>query len=327
MKPIELMELLNDLPDEMVDSAAEPQIRRSPIIRYRISAIAACLVLLLSAAVYPKLRIQKPEQLPESNAVTEPAVTTSDAFTQTTGLTQTVPSTLYTEPGRTTASSYTTAQSLQPNAPDTDVPVSGEPGGDTGISQTTEMTVTTASKTAQPSSTYTGSGTTVTQTTAHTTSQDVPQTAAYTMQKERCPLPVLSGNPGSGNDEPRDAEIVYDAKTGIATITLTEPCNDALIMCGRFRNGVLKLQILIWKGRYVPDDTIRFILEVPEEIRDQLTEIQATCEEAANAADYLDADVTLYDPEYAKFDLYIREGMFERRIFVDYVSPRPHNEE
>lgn len=52
-------ELLTDISDEYIVSAANPHSK--PIRWYQISAIAACIVLLVSAAVYPKLRTRTPE--------------------------------------------------------------------------------------------------------------------------------------------------------------------------------------------------------------------------------------------------------------------------
>ena len=49
MNPITFSEILTDIPDSFIESAAEPHSK--PIRWYRISAAAACIVLLISAAV------------------------------------------------------------------------------------------------------------------------------------------------------------------------------------------------------------------------------------------------------------------------------------
>lgn len=59
MNAIRFSEILTDIPEEFIESAAE--LHGKPIRWYRISAIAACIVLLISAAVYPRLRTQPPE--------------------------------------------------------------------------------------------------------------------------------------------------------------------------------------------------------------------------------------------------------------------------
>ena len=67
MKNDVLLKLLEDLPDDLIDSAADPEPRRSPVfLRYTVPAIAACLVIVLAAVIYPKLRTEKPQQTEES---------------------------------------------------------------------------------------------------------------------------------------------------------------------------------------------------------------------------------------------------------------------
>ncbi len=83
MNPSAFSELLTDISDEYIVSAANPHSK--PIRWYQISAIAAGIVLLIAAAVYPKLRMQMPEvtEPPVMTAVTTAAVTTESE--QTTG--------------------------------------------------------------------------------------------------------------------------------------------------------------------------------------------------------------------------------------------------
>ena len=70
-------ELLTDISDEYIVSAANPHSK--PIRWYRISAAAACIVLLIAAVIYPKLRIQTPE-------ITEPPESVAEIITTTTSL-------------------------------------------------------------------------------------------------------------------------------------------------------------------------------------------------------------------------------------------------
>ena len=90
-------ELLTDISDEYIVSAANPHIR--PIHWYQVTAIAAGIVLLIAAAVYPKLRIQIPEP-------TEPPAATVTTETPAHDTAETTAVTVY-----TTAVSRTTAHS------------------------------------------------------------------------------------------------------------------------------------------------------------------------------------------------------------------------
>ncbi len=81
MNPTTFSELLTDISDEYIASAANPHSK--PIHWYQVSAIAACIVLLIAAAIYPKLRIQTPEIAvpPESVAEVITSTTTVPEFT------------------------------------------------------------------------------------------------------------------------------------------------------------------------------------------------------------------------------------------------------
>ncbi len=70
MKNDALLKLLEDLPDDLIDSAADPQPHRRPVLlRYALPAAAACLVIAVSAFIWPKLRTEKPEVTEESSSV------------------------------------------------------------------------------------------------------------------------------------------------------------------------------------------------------------------------------------------------------------------
>ncbi len=72
------MELMNTLPDDMIVKAVHAEYRSRPKLIRFLPAIAACLVIGIFAAVYPKLRMQMPEvtEPPMMTAVTTAAVTT-----------------------------------------------------------------------------------------------------------------------------------------------------------------------------------------------------------------------------------------------------------
>ena len=65
------LELMNTLPDEMIVTAVHAEYRRKRMPVYLLPAAAACLVIGLAAAVYPKLRMHTPE-------VTEPPAVTAE---------------------------------------------------------------------------------------------------------------------------------------------------------------------------------------------------------------------------------------------------------
>ena len=76
-------ELMNTLPDDMLVSAvrSEPKRNRKPM--YIVSAIAACLVVGVTAVIYPKLRVQPPEIREPDVTVTETTTVSSTTETET----------------------------------------------------------------------------------------------------------------------------------------------------------------------------------------------------------------------------------------------------
>ncbi len=106
MNPTTFLGMMSDISDEYIVSAANPH--NKSIRWYQISAVAACIVLLISAAIYPKLRIQTPE-------ITEPpaAIVTTETTAQTAAetTTMTVYAT-YTTAVRQDATPQTTAETV-----------------------------------------------------------------------------------------------------------------------------------------------------------------------------------------------------------------------
>lgn len=108
MNPKSFLGLMSDISDEYIVSAAKSHSK--PIHWYQISAAAACIVLLIAAAVYPKLRIQTPE-------ITEPPESVAEIITTTTSVpklaehseTQTATSPIQTTFNSVTAAVNTTA--------------------------------------------------------------------------------------------------------------------------------------------------------------------------------------------------------------------------
>ncbi len=92
MNPKSFLGLMSDISDEYIASAANPHSKS--VSWYQVSAIAACIVLLIAAAVYPKLRMHTPE-------VTEPPAVVTET---------TVPVTVPTEPIVTTGTAAVSAK-------------------------------------------------------------------------------------------------------------------------------------------------------------------------------------------------------------------------
>ena len=113
-----LYELLQDLPDEFITEAAVPHRRRRISMLAVIPAIAACLAVVIAAAVYPKLRAQRPADI-AAPIVTEQSAESGTDITQTAFTTAgTAPETASAAPAKTT---ITKAEAL----PETSLP--GEP--------------------------------------------------------------------------------------------------------------------------------------------------------------------------------------------------------
>lgn len=94
MSPEDFIQMMNELPDAVIDAANAPPVRQSRKLLYTVSALAACLLIGIAFAVYPKLHTQPPETVP-------PQVQTSDTAAAVT--------TASTTAGMTTASVYAAA--------------------------------------------------------------------------------------------------------------------------------------------------------------------------------------------------------------------------
>ena len=85
MTQAEITALLNTLPDEWIESAVSPQ-KREPVSLLRtVPAVAACMIVLIAAAVYPRMKGHTPPRVPETAAVTAETGTTEQTETVETG--------------------------------------------------------------------------------------------------------------------------------------------------------------------------------------------------------------------------------------------------
>lgn len=104
MNEQELFLLLDELPDAYITAAAGVHKRRTAHIIVWLSSLAACVVLLITAAVYPSLRVQQPQRQETTTTATTTHITkttqtsvhtttetTLTTMTSTTATTETTP--------------------------------------------------------------------------------------------------------------------------------------------------------------------------------------------------------------------------------------------
>ncbi len=102
MNPEQFILMMNDLPDSVIDSANSPVVRPKHKIGYMIPAVAACFIVLISAAVYPKLRIRTPEIAKPPESVAE-VITTTTSVPELAEYTETQTATSPVQPTASTA--------------------------------------------------------------------------------------------------------------------------------------------------------------------------------------------------------------------------------
>lgn len=142
MNEWDLSRLLNQLPDDMLTSVYTSKYVTRKKIWYITSPIAACLILIISAAIYPKLRIQTPE-------ITEPsaAIVTTETTITTTELSNRSETQTSTAPIRQTVSSATVAgnatASVTVPAAETDAPAATEAPETDAHTETVPPVITT----------------------------------------------------------------------------------------------------------------------------------------------------------------------------------------
>ena len=130
----ELYALLQDLPDDFITEAVVPYRKRRISLRVIIPAIAACLAVVIAAAVYPNIRMQKPDITADPAIITETAAlsTMSTANQQTTGsasVTQTAAD------SKTTAKTTSAAVTTDPPKQETAAEAVTTPAAQTAMSE------------------------------------------------------------------------------------------------------------------------------------------------------------------------------------------------
>lgn len=150
MNPKSFLGMMSDISDEYIVSAANPHSK--PIRWYQVSAIAACIVLLMAAAIYPKLRIQTPEIAVPPESVAE-VITTTTSVPESAehSETQTATSPIQTTFNSVTATVNTTASAAVSAAiTEIDTSVQTDASTDAKPPQTDETIYTDSQKTDAP---------------------------------------------------------------------------------------------------------------------------------------------------------------------------------
>lgn len=192
-----LYELLQELPDEFITEAAGPHHKRRIAWRVMIPAIAACFAVIIAAAVYPKIRIQKPDITADvSSAATEQ---TAVPVTQN-------PEALTTEPAAQTTASASAAQTTytrEAAAPAQTTQVTAQ-----GTEAAAQPVTSPQTEVPKPQTTVTAAGTAPAVTTAEPNCIDEPVTGTTATAPPHFAEATTSAsvNPGPG-DKPEQIEI------------------------------------------------------------------------------------------------------------------------
>lgn len=290
MNPTAFSELLADISDEYIASAAKPHSKS--IRRYQISAVAACIVLLIAAAVYPKLRIRTPE-------ITEPPESAAEIIISTTSVpelaehseTQTATSPIQTTFNSVTAAVNTTASGANSAAvTETDASTATE------SPETAAYTETAPNKVDQPISTEAPQTTApaITEPTQPMTTEPQPVTYEFPLWKgsgaspqsvPEEPTPMISVRfrifpddadeylPGtnSDNDDLLKAYGIpseYDLTQHQCLLIELDAYmyQDATVIDGEYMNNGLHLKIACLPDTHYDNSEIHFALPIPDDL-------------------------------------------------------------
>lgn len=285
MNPTAFSELLTDISDEYIVSAAKP--RSKPVHWYQISAAAAAIVLLIAAVVYPKLRIQTPEiaELSESSAASAEVITAATAPPDLSGYaeTQTV-----TSPMQTTESSVTVPVPASTNVPVSAVVTEADTPIQTNtITEAAPIRTDAAVSTEPPKTELTATATVVPVDSPVTTE---PQTAAIRVPLWKGipmhqddypeePKPMISGKitvcpPVSDDDQceyyrkaygiPKEYDLTQHQCLLIVLDTFMY--QDAAVIGGTLTDNGLQLKIACLKKKNMENSTFHFALPIPDDL-------------------------------------------------------------
>lgn len=306
MTPLELSELMNELPDDLIVSANRSKSeRKRPFIRMRyVLPAAACALILICAAVYPKLHAAPPDRIivtdstqtvttvsstAATSAVTESSSdsgTAEASFSPETTVSQenTLMTSTFSDQHSITTGSFSTAVETTASAA-----VSGTQFSSDSSSEISSTTAQSSTETKPSSSAY--------ETTAP------PNQIPYTLEKKKCLLPVPPAgavtDPLTGEPVPFTAQVDSDGETW--DISLAEPCEDACILSGNLINGILYLSVACLAPQ--TDDyeaSVCFSLTFPPADHPGIAEIRVVRRDCTEIAAYQrldsDAPMILYEP-------------------------------
>ena len=290
MNPKSFLGMMSDISDEYIVSAANPHSK--PIRWYQVSAIAACIVLLMAAAIYPKLRIQTPEIAvpPESVAEVITSTTTAPEIAEYTE-TQTITSLIQTAVSSGTVTVNTTASGANSaTVTETKTPAATEPP------ETTAHTETEPNKIDQPISTEAPQTTApvITDPTQPVTTEPQPVTYEFPLWKGSVqhpesvpeePTPTISVRFRIFPDDVdefltgtnSDNDYLLKAYGIPAEYDLTQhQCllieldaymyQDAMVIDGEYMNNGLHLKIACLPDTHHDNSVIHFALPIPDDL-------------------------------------------------------------
>ena len=257
MNPEQFILMMNDLPDAVIDSANSPVVKQKKKIWYMIPAVAACFIALISAALYPKLRIQTPDITAPSASTAESTVTTTVPDTTDRPETQAVTASAHSTVSSETVTVKTTAKTSENSAAVTETLSQTDDPAVTaeipGIEPTTTENIIPETQTVTASVHSTVSSATVTvKTTAKTSEYSAAVTETLSQTDD---LAVTAEIPAT---EPTTTEnIIPETQTVTETTALTEQHIETT------DNSVIPviiedptIEIPLWKG----------IVEYPESV-------------------------------------------------------------
>lgn len=306
MNQFNIIDLLKDLPDDIIESANRPRQRRSHYmirLKYIVPTLAACFIGILCLTIYLILKTSTPGSLliTDTSSISE-----SNASTFTTvARTETDVSNNVSDSNMTIDTSQqfeSTVSSMVTNVIDDSVidssitittfseyVISDERS--TSISTKDTMVISEVSTTQVTDHTSVNTTiTTGTDTPPMTTgSNQSSKTVSYTLEKSICLLPEL---PSGGVIDPVTGQpISFDARIEcndeIWNVVLAEPCEDACIVSGVIRDHVLYLSVacLSAQGDY-NEETVCFSLCFSENVGADIAEIRIERQDFGNAAEY-----------------------------------------
>ena len=309
MNPTAFSELLADISDEYIASAANPHSKS--IHWYQVSAIAACIVLLIAAAVYPKLRMHTPEVteppavVTESTAPvtvpTEPIVTTGTAAVSAKAWTTEAKTVLTQTTAAITV--YTTAvtEHAKTDAPpiETAVPETTALQEQTGTVQTESFT--DASQAAIKTSEITEALQTVT-----TVSEPNVKRISISLKKgqtSNIPYNHSGGSPAPGTDIPGGSnqtelktETVKNEK--YLKFTMPIPCQDAVLLSIEYDGFWIEAKFLCLPYFESPSNpkTVYYEITLPDEFDEMLFSARGEAVETIDPAAF--AEAAANEPDY-----------------------------